>query len=68
MFSIPVTLWSFYHRLSEKLKDEGLELEICSSRGAKVCNWEISQNTTIGGVSRVEMSYSINVISLPAVS
>ena len=34
--SIPVTLWSFYRKLPERLKDEGINLEICSSPGKEL--------------------------------
>jgi glycosyltransferase involved in cell wall biosynthesis len=31
--SVPVTLWSFYRGLPGRLKDEGIDIEICSSPG-----------------------------------
>jgi glycosyltransferase involved in cell wall biosynthesis len=34
--SVPVTLWSFYRGLPERLKDDGIGLEICSSAGAEL--------------------------------
>ena len=42
--SIPVTLWSFYRKLPDKLKLEGIELEICSSPGKELKYFENEYN------------------------
>lgn len=34
--SIPATLWSFYRGLPQRLKDEGIDVEICSSPGKEL--------------------------------
>jgi len=34
--SVPVTLWSFYRGLPGRLKDEGIDIEICSSPGKEL--------------------------------
>ncbi len=34
--SIPATLWSFYRGLPERLKDEGIAVEVCSSPGKEL--------------------------------
>lgn len=56
MSSIPVTLWSFYRRLPERLKNEGLDVEICSSAGQALDYFEKQYGTR---VHRVDISRRI---------
>lgn len=49
--SAPVTLWSFYRGLPGRLKDEGIDLEICSSPGKELDYFEKQYAITVHQVN-----------------